>query len=111
MRSDYQLIILAFMFILNMAAAGFGVFLSYSIIRFKGLQEAVKEAIQDADTKFHWVDAKSFSSFVAGWFAAWFNMNIGGVIAYEKMFDTGPLAFLGICVTVMFTLWGIAWKK
>jgi hypothetical protein len=99
------------MFTLNLAAAGFGVFGAYSIIRFAGFRDALKEAIQDADTKFHWIDAKSFSSFVAGWFSAWFTMNVGGVLLYEKMFEVGPMAFLGIFITVTFTLWGIAWKK
>lgn len=111
MRSDYQIIILAVMFIMNLGAAVFGVFVSYSIIRFEWFRAAAREAIQDADDKFHWHDAKSFSLFVAGWFSAWFTMNIAGIFLYEKMFGVEPMLFLGLFITVTFTLWGIAWKK
>lgn len=111
MFSDYQLLVLATLLIMNTVCASLTVFTCYSLIRFKEFREKLTEAIQDGDKIFHWVDAKSFGNFVAGCLAAWFTMNIGGAIAYEKMFELGPMGFLGVFITITFTLWGIAWKK
>jgi hypothetical protein len=109
--TDYQILILLFQAVLNAVCAAIVVFVCYSLIRFKEFREKLSEAIQDGDKVFHWIDAKSFGFFVAGYLCAWFTMNLAGVFAFAKMFDLGAMAFLSLFVAITFTLWGIAWKK
>jgi hypothetical protein len=109
--TDYQALIISFSALLNLICCCLVVFTCYTVVRFKEFRDALTEAIQDGDKVFHWVDAKSFGYFIAGWLSAWFTMNVAFVFAYEKMFDLGPLGFLGMFIGVTFTLWGIAWKK
>lgn len=108
---DYQKLILFVLVFMDTLAAGLCVFSCYAVIRFEKLRKAMAEAIQDGDEKYHWIDAKAFGFFVAGWICALFTMNMALVFAFAHMFDLGPMAFLGLFVTVTFTLWGIAWKK
>jgi hypothetical protein len=108
---DYQKLILFVLFFMDLLAAGITVFSCYAVIRFDKLRKAMAEAIQDGDEKYHWIDAKSFGFFVAGWISALFTMNMAIVFAFASMFDIGPMAFIGLFVGVTFTLWGIAWKK
>lgn len=109
--TDYQVLVLLSLACMNAMCGGIVVFFCYAIIRFKEFRDGLIEAIQDGDEIFHWKDAKSFGYFVGGCVSAWFTMDMAGVLAYEKMFDVGPMAFLGILITVTFSLWGIAWKK
>lgn len=109
--TDYEFLILLVMAILNLICAFLVVFVCYAMIRFKEFREGIVEAIQNGDKVYHWNDAKSFGFFIAGYLAAWFTMNIAGVFAYERLFDIGAMAFLGLFVAITFTLWGIAWKK
>lgn len=109
--TDYQVLILAGAALMNMVCCGLVVYVCYVVIRFKEFRSGLTQAIQDGDNIFHWIDAKSFGFFVAGWLSAWFTMNIAWVFVYEKMFDVGPMAFVGLFIGVTFTLWGIAWKR
>lgn len=109
--TDYQIIIIVVMVLMNLICAFIVVFVCYALIRFKEFREAIVEAIQNGDKIYHWIDAKSFGFFVAGFLAAWFTMNMSGAFAYAKMFDIGAMAFIGLFVAITFTLWGIAWKK
>lgn len=97
--------------ILNGAVCGIVVFSAFGIIRFEGFRSVVSEAVQDADGKFHWLDARNFAFLVAGFLSAWFTMNLAFIFCFSKMFDPGPLAVLVFFSGITFTLWGIAWKK
>jgi hypothetical protein len=109
--TDYQIIIIVVMVLMNLICAFIVVFVCYALIRFKEFREAIVEAIQNGDKIYHWIDAKSFGFFVAGFLSAWFTMNMSGAFVYAKMFDVGAMAFIGLFVAITFTLWGIAWKK
>lgn len=99
------------MLILNVVCCSIVVFFCYALIRFEEFRASLREAIQDGDKVYNWVDAKSFGFFIAGYLCAWFTCNIGGAFAFAKMFDMGAMAFLAVFVGVTFTLWGISYKK
>jgi hypothetical protein len=109
--TDYQILIIACLGFLNMVCAGIVWLFCFALIRYKGFRDGLVEAIQNGDKVYHWADAKSFGFFLAGYLCAWFTMNLGGIFAFAKMFEIGPMGFLGLFVGVTFTLWGIAWKK
>lgn len=109
--TEYQLLILMNIGFINFVGAGGVVFVSWALVRFAGLREAAKEAMQDGDKVFHRSDAKFVSHTIAGWFSAWFTLNIAGAIAYEKMFTVEAGAFIAVFASITFALWGIAWKK
>jgi hypothetical protein len=108
---DYQKLVLFVLIFMDGLAAAMVVFSGYAVVRFPRLRKALEEAIQDGDEKYHWIDAKSFGFFVAGWISALFTMNMALVFAFARMFDLGPMGFIALFVAVTFTLWGIAWKK
>lgn len=109
--TDYQSLILSCAALMNVVCCGLVIYVCYIILRFKEFREGLVQAIQNGDGIFHWIDAKSFGFFVAGWLSAWFTMNITFVFVYAKMFEIGPMSFIGLFVGVTFTLWGIAWRK
>lgn len=109
--TDYQVLVLLSLALINGICGGIVVFFCYVVIRFVEFRKGLIEAIQDGDEIFHWKDARSFGYFVAGCVSGWFTMDMAGIFVYEKMFDVGPMAFLAIPITVTFSLWGIAWKK
>lgn len=109
--TQYQKIVLVDWCTMNVFCSSIVVFMCYSLIRFPKFREGLIEAIQDGDSIFHWVDAKSFGFFIAGFLCALFTMNITFILVYEKMFELGPFGFVGFFTAVTFTLWGIAWKK
>ncbi len=109
--TDYQLLVLAVMALMNMICGFLLWFVCYALIRFPKFREGLTQAIQNGDEIFHWIDAKSFGFFVAGYLSAWFTMNIAGIIVFAKMFGAGEIVFIGVFISVTFALWGIAWKK
>ena len=108
---DYQIIILFILTFMDSIVAGIIIFFCYAVVRFKRLQDAMVESIQDGDEVYHTQDARHFGFYVAGALCALFTMNMALAFAFARMFDTGPMIFLGLFVTITFTLWGIAWKK
>lgn len=109
--TDYQILILLLIALLNLVCCFIVAFISYALIRFKEFRTSLSEAIQDGDNIYHWKDAKSFGFFIAGYLSAWFCMNIAGTFAFAKMFNIEAMAFLGLFVGITFTLWGISYRK
>ena len=109
--TDYQILVLAVIFFTDLISACVVWFVCFALIRFDKFRNAVSEAIQNADEKFHWQDAKNVSYLVAGFLSASFTANIIGIFVYAQLFDVGPAALVTLLVGVTFTLFGIAWKK
>jgi hypothetical protein len=109
--TDYQIWVLVIMAIINTAVALTAAYLGYCILKFEGLRTHLLQSAQDGDNVTHWVDAKNVVYLILGLFSAWFTTDIAGLFVYSKMFDYGPMAFLGLFIAVSFTLLGIAWKK
>lgn len=109
--TDYQLLVITSVGFMDIIASVIVWFVVYALIRYDGFRRGATEAIQDGDEKFHWMDAKNVSYLVAGFLCALFTMHIAGILMYAKMFDTGPMLFLGLFVAATFSLLGIAWKK
>lgn len=109
--TDYQTLILVCSAVMNLICCCIVVFVCYALIRFKEFREGFIEAIQDGDNVFNWLDAKSFGFFIAGFLSAWFTMNMSFIFAFAKMFELGPMGFIGLFIGVTFTLWGIAYKR
>ncbi len=109
--TDYQIMIIISMLIVNSVCALIVIFFCYAVIKYSEFRSGLIEAIQDGDKVFNWVDAKSFGSFVAGCICAWFTMNMSGTFAFAQLFDTSTLGFVALFTTITFALWGIAWKK
>jgi hypothetical protein len=109
--TDYQVMVLITWSAMNLLCGFLVVFTCYALVRYPRFREGLSQAIQNGDNIFHWIDAKSFGFFVAGFLCALFTMNITWIFVYEKMFELGPFGFVGFFTAVTFTLWGIAWKK
>jgi hypothetical protein len=109
--TDYQVLVLVIMAIINTAVACAGAFIGHCILRFESFRNHLLQSAQDGDNITHWNDAKNVVYLILGLFAAWFTTDVGGLFLYSQMFDVGPMAFLGLFIAVSFTLLGIAWKK
>jgi len=109
--TDYQILVLVIMFIMNIAVASTAAYIAYCILRFESFRRHLLQSAQDGDNITHWNDAKNVVYLILGLFSSWFTTDIAGLFVYSKMFDLGPMSFLGLFVAVSFTLLGIAWKK
>lgn len=109
--TDYQVLVIICGVLMDSVCAWIIIFFCYAVVNYSEFRTGLVEAIQNGDKVFHWMDAKRFGSFVAGGINAMFTMNITCIFVYEKMFELGPLGFVGFFTAVTFTLWGIAWKR
>lgn len=109
--TDYQILVLVIMGIINTAVAFTGAYVGHCILRFPEFRSHLLHAAQDGDGITHYNDAKNVVYLILGLFSAWFTTDVGGLFLYNKMFEIGPMAFMGTFVAITFTLLGIAWKK
>lgn len=109
--TDYEILVLLIMGIINVAVAASAAFIGHCILKFEDLRKHILQSVQDGDEITHKDDGKHVVYLILGLFSAWFTTDIAGLFLYKKMFDVGPMAFLGLFIGVTFTLLGIAWKK
>jgi uncharacterized membrane protein YhdT len=109
--TDYQILVLIIMSIMNTAVAITAAYVGYCLLKFEGFRKHLLQSAQDGDEVTHWVDAKNVVYLILGLFCSWFTTDIAGLFIYSQMFDLAPMAVLSLFIGVSFTLLGIAWKK
>lgn len=108
--TDYQKVVLLMGGFTNLQFCAATVLFIRSLYVNPKLQAHAEESVQDGDNVTHWADGRNVTALAVGIWIAWFTVNSGIIILFEKLFDWGPLSFVAGAAGFAAALIGVKWK-
>src|SRR5882762_2423906 len=108
--TDYQKVVLLMGGFTNLQFATGTILFIRALYRNPKLQAHAEQSVQDGDTVTHWADGRNVTALAIGIWIAWFTVNSGIIILFEKLFDWGPLTFVAGAAGFAAALIGVKWK-